>query len=93
MLKKLAYPLVLIALLAAAQAQETAPPGETGAVTGQTQGTAPPRETGAGTGQAQADEDTGEAEETPRGAAGSAEAFIPTETISEDLSVPFPVDI
>jgi hypothetical protein len=94
-LKKLAAPLVLLALLAAAQAQETAPPGETGAGTGQAQETAPPRETGAGAGQtqAQADEDTGETVETPRGAAGSAEAFIPTETISEDLSVPFPVDI
>lgn len=79
MVKKLACPLILLALLAAAQAQETAPPGETGADTGQTQ--------------AQTDEDPGEAEENPSGAADSAEPFIPTETISEDLSVPFPVDI
>ena len=79
MVKKLGCPLILLALLASAQAQETAQPDETGADTGQTQ--------------AQTEEDTGEAEENPSGAADSAEAFIPTETISEDLSVPFPVDI
>lgn len=47
-----------------------------------------------GTGNAETVESQRETGEDPKkGADESAEPFVPTETISEDLSVPFPVDI
>ena len=82
--------LLLGALAASAWAASETPPAEAeGTKDAATPATPTPKKAADAAPAPKEDEASKEAEETPE----AAEVFVPTETISEDIAVPFPVDI